>query len=180
MIQDLTGKVFGRLTIIEHVGFTKNRNARWLCECTCGNTKIITASNLKSGTQSCGCYRQEISGQYNKLDYGEAAFNSIYYNYQRKATSRKLCFELTKEQFRTLTQQKCKYCGVNPHKIHKVNKRVGEYIFNGVDRKDNKEGYTVDNSIACCYTCNRMKHAMTHDDFIAHIKRMAEWQRNIL
>jgi len=53
---DLTGKKFGKLTVIKK---TKSRNKRtmWLCECECGNKKEIGGSELKSGTtKSCGCY----------------------------------------------------------------------------------------------------------------------------
>lgn len=53
--QDLTGKRFGKLTVIERAPNSKNRVV-WLCECDCGNRKEITAYNLVHGfTKSCGC-----------------------------------------------------------------------------------------------------------------------------
>lgn len=59
--EDLTGQVFGRLTVIEFSHKNKHGNLCWLCKCECGNTKIITASALKGGlTKSCGCLRKEI------------------------------------------------------------------------------------------------------------------------
>ena len=57
--QDLKGKRFGRLTVLEE---TQRRNYRhyWLCRCDCGNEKVVEESHLKSGhTKSCGCYRTE-------------------------------------------------------------------------------------------------------------------------
>lgn len=41
-VKDLTGKKFGRLTVIEQHGFTKknkygSRQAIWYCKCDCGN-----------------------------------------------------------------------------------------------------------------------------------------------
>lgn len=54
-VEDLTGKVFNKLTVIEFAGI-RNRNALWLCSCECGNTKITQAKNLKNNsTKSCGC-----------------------------------------------------------------------------------------------------------------------------
>lgn len=56
---DLTGQVYGKLTVYEYVGIIKGRT-HWLCFCECGN-KIITSSNsLRRGaTRSCGCIRKE-------------------------------------------------------------------------------------------------------------------------
>lgn len=38
-IEDLTGKRFGMLTVIE-LAYTKDRKNYWLCRCDCGNVKI--------------------------------------------------------------------------------------------------------------------------------------------
>jgi hypothetical protein len=34
------------------------------------------------------------------------------------------------------------------------------------------------NIVACCYDCNRMKHAMNESDFLEHIERIYECQKN--
>lgn len=66
---DLTGQVFGRLTVIEEVPKPEGSNTRykcWLCKCSCGNYKIVNSSNLRRGaTKSCGC----ITGQYESCLY---------------------------------------------------------------------------------------------------------------
>ena len=55
---DLTGKVFGRLTAIERVGKDHANNTLWRCRCICGNEKIAPANSLNAGrTKSCGCSR---------------------------------------------------------------------------------------------------------------------------
>lgn len=59
---DLTGKKFGRLTVIERVGVDKKKSATWLCKCDCGNKKVASRDNLQKGhTQSCGCLHSEES-----------------------------------------------------------------------------------------------------------------------
>lgn len=58
--QDLTGQKFGRLTVIERRGRDKWKNAIWLCECECGNTKLIAGTHLIKGrSKSCGCLQVE-------------------------------------------------------------------------------------------------------------------------
>jgi hypothetical protein len=48
---DITGKKFGKLTALKRA-----RDGKWLCECECGERKLIYSSNLRSGgTTSCKC-----------------------------------------------------------------------------------------------------------------------------
>ena len=54
---DLTGKVFGRLTVLRR---SETRPRHWVCRCSCGNEKEIFSGNLTRGlTKSCGCYNIE-------------------------------------------------------------------------------------------------------------------------
>jgi len=59
---DLTGKVFGRLTVVKRVGRTKHKHTLWVCKCSCGNETTTTTQSLRSGsTRSCGCLSREKS-----------------------------------------------------------------------------------------------------------------------
>lgn len=50
------GDKFGRLTIIN-----ADRYAKVVCQCECGNTTTVTASNLYGGTtRSCGCLHHDL------------------------------------------------------------------------------------------------------------------------
>jgi hypothetical protein len=52
---DLTGKRFHRLVVISRA-VNHGKDARWNCQCDCGNTSIVQSNNLKSGnSKSCGC-----------------------------------------------------------------------------------------------------------------------------
>jgi len=62
---DLTGKRFGRWTVLhevpkpEHVK-TKQLVSYWLCRCDCGTTRAVISQSLRSGaSQSCGCKNLE-------------------------------------------------------------------------------------------------------------------------
>ena len=60
-LSDLTGRKFGRLTVIERAA-NGSKGARWRCVCECSGEKIVTASNLQyGGVRSCGCWRRERS-----------------------------------------------------------------------------------------------------------------------
>lgn len=60
--KDLTGLTFNRLTVLEEAGSDSSKNALWLCQCSCGNTKTIKSKNITAGlVKSCGCLRSETS-----------------------------------------------------------------------------------------------------------------------
>ena len=58
---DLTGKEYGRLTVIREAQYKNDTGrAKWLCKCKCGNQTVVYSNNLRQGsTSSCGCYKKE-------------------------------------------------------------------------------------------------------------------------
>lgn len=55
-MENLSGRVFGRLTVVDYAG-----NYKWNCKCSCGVSKEVRGGDLKAGkTKSCGCLRKEI------------------------------------------------------------------------------------------------------------------------
>lgn len=76
-INNLTGKRFGKLTIIKYYGSNKNGRALWLCKCDCGNDKIVLGNSLTTKlTQSCGCYNKEIIKKVNSKH--NMSYNKLY------------------------------------------------------------------------------------------------------
>lgn len=67
-IEDLTGKRFGQLEVLEKsISDKRNGNTRWYCKCDCGNFCIADKQQLKTGrTKSCGCYRRKRLGKENR------------------------------------------------------------------------------------------------------------------
>lgn len=68
---EMVGKKFGRLTVVEYGGVSKNRKTMWICRCDCGKiTAPIVGSNLRSGgTKSCGCLKYEENTKNAKHSY---------------------------------------------------------------------------------------------------------------
>ena len=59
LANDLTGKKFGKLEVIG-VHDTGSRKTYYVCQCDCGNVKVVRADALISGaTKSCGCIKKE-------------------------------------------------------------------------------------------------------------------------
>lgn len=61
-MEDLTGRRFGRLTVMSYDHSDSRDESMWLCRCDCGNETIVTRNNLLRGTtRSCGCYHRDRS-----------------------------------------------------------------------------------------------------------------------
>ena len=158
------GTVFNRLTVIEQRGrFSK-------CRCECGNVLEVETKKLRAGhVKSCGCLRVDqahVMSQAKVLPSGEVAFNSLYAQYRAQAATRQFVFELSEDDFRRLTLSSCHYCGKPPQQIKRSLHAVGCYVYNGVDRLENADGYTQANSVASCWMCNSAKHVSSVKDFL--------------
>jgi hypothetical protein len=173
--KDLRGQRFGKLIILDRQGVRAKRNIVWWCQCDCGNKKEVMGANLYNGTtQSCGCIHT--------LPPGISTYNHLFRNYRDSARKRGFSFSLAKEEVYTLTQSDCVYCGSKPSQSHRLSprkitnpeqRRYGTtYIYNGIDRKDNKQGYTPENSVPCCLICNRAKYTLSLEQFEQWITRM--------
>ncbi len=187
----LIGKKFGKLEVISFSKYKKFSIAKtkyfgkqrwWNCKCDCGGFKEILEQSLKrKQTQSCGCLHKVFlkSGATSRRLLKGQAFNCLYSRYMGSAKHRKLIFNLTKEEFRNFTIQNCYYCNIPPSTFYKkwINKLTGDfdtYIYNGVDRINNKIGYIITNCVSCCSICNMMKLENSKKDFLSKIKLIYE------
>jgi hypothetical protein len=101
----------------------------------------------------------------------KAGFLPLYRDYRTGASERGYSFDLTEQQFYTLIKNDCYYCGAAPQ-------RGSQYklLRNGIDRVDNTQGYTLENSRPCCFACNWMKHKMSEQQCIDHVLQIANHQ----
>ncbi len=182
---DLTNQKFGRWTVIgraEKPPNSKSRNAYWLCVCECNNEKVVSSTLLRSGqSKSCGCLHREISAEVGHsgkgkkkggLEEGRAAFNKLYGRYKGTAKRAKREFLLSIELFEKIVKSNCYYCGCEPNQVVNNPNGNGNYVYNGIDRLDNKLGYLERNVVPCCQTCNRAKLKMGKEEFLAWIEKV--------
>lgn len=67
--KDLTGQTFTRLSVIKRLG---GKYTKYLCLCSCGNSKAIVGADLTSGnTRSCGCLALELASE--RATHGQRA-----------------------------------------------------------------------------------------------------------
>lgn len=83
---------------------------------------------------------------------GNKTIQSRYCRYRIRARKNNRTFKLTFKEFENILLQKCHYC--------KTNNRIT------IDRKNNNFGYTLKNSLPCCYHCNIRKKKQTYKKFI--------------
>ena len=167
--KNLVGQRFGRLVVLGLAPeYDKAEGAYWICQCDCGSeTKKVKSYSLRSGkTQSCGCYQKECASSLNRLPDGENSFRQLLASYKNCARTRELSFDLSSEQFRYLTKQSCFYCGTEPARVFRTVNPTGDYICNGVDRLDSTKGYSEENCVPCCKTCNLMKLDRSVEEFV--------------
>src|SRR5262249_46953177 len=104
--------------------------------------------------------------------------NIVHNSYRKSARNRGHAWGLTGEDFDRLTSQDCFYCGQPPSRVQRPLRgsyEGGDFVYNGIDRVDNKLGYTLENVVPCCKTCNYAKRDMPHDEFMAWIARLTEY-----
>lgn len=162
---NIKGKKYGYLTAIKYAGENRNGDSIWTFRCTCRNlvNRIAAQAKAKNTLLHCGC---------KKLKPNEAAFNALFGHYKDAAKFRKISFSLSRRLFKKLTESKCYYCGTFPSAIIKGPSNDRPYVYTGIDRVNNKIGYTNKNSVPCCKVCNVAKATYTYEFFI-------DWTRTL-
>lgn len=94
----------------------------------------------------------------------QTSYKTRYSSVKSGAAKRGIDFELTKAEYKELTDDAaCYYCGEElPHWGH------------GVDRVNNNLGYTADNVVACCAACNAEKRTLTAAEWFAVIRHRVD------
>jgi len=175
-LKDITSQIFGKYTAIKYAG-----NSKWLCQCTCGVIKKVRTSDLNNGN-SKGCKKCQ-----NRLEKkSQSGLNLLYGKYKTRASKYNREFSLSLDEFKNLTSSNCHYCGIvpqnvitSPKHVSKESREYAKYVYNGIDRKDSSKGYTLENSLSCCETCNKAKLDMSYENFLNYIQRLIKYYEKI-
>lgn len=171
--QDLTGKTFGYLTVIERAE-TRHSKTRWLCKCKCGNyTTTITYRLLHNITTSCGCRALEPD----KRTFTHGKRNERIYNIW--CGMKKRCNNPNEKSYGRYGGKGIKVCDDWNNSFEAFYEWA---MSNGykddltIDRIDNAKGYRPDN---CRWiTLHDQTRNMTRNIFITHngeTKILADW-----
>jgi len=180
----LTTEKIGRLTPIKSLNKTDKRyRVIWLFKCDCGNEVEITASDVRLRRKlSCGCLGQERKDTLgdrlriiNTKPDKDGPLTKLFGSYKRAAIRRGYEWNLSKSEFKSFLSKNCFYCAAVPATgicIARQKTEENTLVYNGIDRKNNTVGYTLDNCITACHTCNRMKMNLSYDEFMKKIKQI--------
>ena len=98
-------------------------------------------------------------------NYFKKSLLRITYNYKRSAEKREIDYNLSDEETKKFLKNECFYCkDIND-----------DGYLNGIDRKDNKIGYKIDNCVTCCKICNISKKTMEVDEFIGKVHHILSY-----
>lgn len=168
--KDLSGRNFGKLSVIEFSHYENRSAPSYKCLCECGTLKNIRALSLLNGrTVSCGCVGKEARKK--KRTNGELVT-------AKKIWNGRYSDGCSFDTFMKLSQQPCYYCGVirfsraNAYIDRIKSGRVEKdwfdqcwWSYNGLDRLDSSKPHLEDNIMPCCIQCNRSKSDLSIDEF---------------
>lgn len=112
---EITGKTFGRLTVVR---FSHSEgNTFWKCICECGNTKTVAGYKLTTGTtKSCGCLRADTLREIASKDVRLTDDPDYSRNYKLMKT-----YGISLDDYARMLEEQdghCKICPATPEEQH--------------------------------------------------------------
>lgn len=175
-----SGQKWNRLEAVRELPKNKHGHRVYQFRCVCGTFKDVQPSLVVAGAvKSCGCLQSETgprNGFKRKLLPEEVVKNAVFSVYRKRAERKKITFSLSKSDFVELISKDCHYCKSPPgnFSFSGFSRYRGTFISNGIDRIYSSEGYTANNTVTCCKTCNFAKSTMTQEEFKIWIRRIFE------
>lgn len=186
-VEQLTGRVFGRLEARAHVGSATGGSALWCCACSCGEFVVVPAVRLKTGkTRSCGCLRREIAAarlhRHGHGSNGDRRPRSSEYVIWRSMKAR--CTRTTHADYaryggRGITVDP-RWLGPDGFKNFLADMGRRPSLQHSIERKNNNEGYSKEN---CVWATRREQANNTRGNrrvtFNGRTQTVAEWAREL-
>lgn len=175
-LQNLVGRTFNQLTVLEHGGyrqFSNSRESTWKCRCACGAELTVPQRYLVTdGTKSCGC----IVGKHKRT---HGASDTPEFRTWSAMLSR--CTSASSKSFKDYGGRGIKVCerwqsfenfladmGSRPSPAHSI------------DRKDNDGDYEPNN---CRWTTDveqsNNRRSSRRVTFNGETLTLAEWERRV-
>jgi hypothetical protein len=181
--QDLTGKKYGKITVVERAGSfislnkktgKKTCRAKWKCVCDCGTQVIKNSNELYRGkyTKCKPCSYAERPQSTKRHTALERLFRLKVIG---NCSNREIKVNMSAEEYYNIAKNNCYYCDEPPKEFElykgKYSKKESLMV-NGVDRIDSDGNYEVSNCVPCCFNCNSAKRIMTQEEFFSLVKRI--------
>lgn len=155
-----------------YLGNGSGNSTKWDFLCPyCNDTFISPTTNFKKAKS---CYK--CRGEVLKSHSDSTTWDYLYHVVKGRKAAKEKGFGLTKKVFKEVSSRNCYYCGEVPTYVSGYQEWHPKIKINGLDRIDPSMGYFDDNVVACCKTCNVAKLDNTEEEFIAWIRKIAEYQ----
>lgn len=172
-VVDLTGKQFGRWTVLQRGGRIGN-HAAWVCKCSCPakTEREVSSNSLRRGISlSCGCLQRESATTHGK--HG-TRIHRIWLNMVRRCTDpRHKSYSRYGARGITVSQEWL-------HSFETFLRDMGEppTPLHTLDRRENNLGYSKENCRwASVDIQQNNKRTSTHIAFKGEVKSIAQWSR---
>lgn len=162
--KDLTGKRFGRLTVLQESAERKNNKIMWLCQCKCGKQLLVRAGSLVEGnTKSCGCLRNEKVAEAARKylrTHGYGVDNRLYHTW---AAMKNRCYNPNNDSYHYYGHKGIRVCAEWKEDFPTFRQWA---VSNGyadnldIHRLDNTKGYGPTN----CTWLSHSEHATLHQE----------------
>lgn len=192
-MENIIGKKFGRLTIIDDMGVLIKGKAKChyvKCKCECGNIKVVRLPDIKSHkTCSCGCFQKELNSMrmknIQKSRHGNPKHNLCYTKLYRIYHQKKSeCYNKNNVKYPFFGGRNILFCdewldSKNGFKIF-----YNWAITNGYSeekkslcRKDLDKGFSPDN---CFFetTSYARKHCQSDKSIKSRYTKADNWRKN--
>jgi len=145
-------------------------------KCVCGNEFIAKCTDLRiNRTKSCKdcAWAKRSKTKSIQVSQNQQMFKRLILDRCKKHN---IEISITVEDYGKIIKQNCFYCNDEPKLTTRFSTRKyvnAEPMFaNGIDRIDSSIGYTLENCIPCCTSCNYAKHKLTQDEFYEKIRKI--------
>lgn len=170
--EDLSGRTFGNLTVSHY------SRGGWVCNCSCGNTKILRPSRLlKDNVKTCGySCKNKITGSRHKNWQGvyDGDLSMQFYTHcYSKAEERGLEFEVSLEYLWDLFLAQDKRCNLTGIELVMMSSKNDTRNTASLDRIDSSKGYIIGNVQWIHKVINQMKWNFRESEFVDWCKLVA-------
>ncbi len=179
---DYTGATVNGIVAVRYLGKSeKNGYVLYETKCSfCGKESVMPSYRFARNAARCDCEewkRRFAKPLGRKRVKGERGFLIRHYkSYIKSARERGLVFKISPTDFERIVSSPCFYCGAEPSSKNIYWLKDGHYRCNGIDRKDNSKGYTIENCVPCCPECNFCKGSLSKDEFLKLVKKVYEYR----
>ena len=180
-LKDLTGKKFGRLTVLEYVG-RKSGKTLWLCKCDCGNKITAIGGNLTRKTKprkSCGCYQKEAHlKSITKHGFATSKKSAGYYIYNTWCNMQDRCSKPNETNYDRYGGRGISVCSEwnHPRVFVEWAKENGWKKGLQIDRIDNNGNYEPDNChfVTSAENCQNRSSTKLNAEKVRKIRELYE------